>query len=222
MSKSRIIGAGCAGSTIYNCNVNLNTAGGTKKQVTTVAKTDLDSLKKSVEAEVKKKAEEELSKSVAKDEFMIDDMTSIEVTDTEYSGEVGEEAKEIKITASSEIEYYTLQKEQIIKELYAKLEKEKKQSYVVDTSALTYKILDIAENDDGESVDMTIQVTTKQYEKLDDTKLKKSVTMKSASNVDSILKAAYDIQAASVKKATPAFPWLPLFIKNITIETATK
>lgn len=32
MSKSRIIGAGCAGSTIYHCNVNLNTAGGTKKQ----------------------------------------------------------------------------------------------------------------------------------------------------------------------------------------------
>ena len=32
MSKSRIIGAGTAGSTIYHCNVNLNTAGGTKKQ----------------------------------------------------------------------------------------------------------------------------------------------------------------------------------------------
>jgi hypothetical protein len=32
MSKSRIIGAGSAGSTIYHCNVNLNTAGGTKKQ----------------------------------------------------------------------------------------------------------------------------------------------------------------------------------------------
>jgi hypothetical protein len=32
MSKSRIIGAGCAGSTLYHCNVNLNIAGGTKKQ----------------------------------------------------------------------------------------------------------------------------------------------------------------------------------------------
>ncbi len=32
MSKARIIGAGSAGSTIYHCNVNLNTAGGTKKQ----------------------------------------------------------------------------------------------------------------------------------------------------------------------------------------------
>jgi hypothetical protein len=32
MSKCRIIGAGSAGSTVYNCNVNLNTAGGTKKQ----------------------------------------------------------------------------------------------------------------------------------------------------------------------------------------------
>lgn len=32
MSKSRIIGAGIAGSTIYNCNANLNIAGGTKKQ----------------------------------------------------------------------------------------------------------------------------------------------------------------------------------------------
>jgi hypothetical protein len=32
MSKSRIIGAGSAGSTIYHCNVNLDTAGGTKKQ----------------------------------------------------------------------------------------------------------------------------------------------------------------------------------------------
>ena len=32
MSKSRIIGAGIAGSTIYHCDVNLNTAGGPKKQ----------------------------------------------------------------------------------------------------------------------------------------------------------------------------------------------
>lgn len=32
MSKSRIIGAGIAGSTIHHCNVNLNIAGGTKKQ----------------------------------------------------------------------------------------------------------------------------------------------------------------------------------------------
>jgi len=32
MSKARVIGAGSAGSTIYHCNVNLNTAGGTKKQ----------------------------------------------------------------------------------------------------------------------------------------------------------------------------------------------
>jgi hypothetical protein len=32
MSKARVIGAGSAGSTIYGCNVNLNTAGGTKKQ----------------------------------------------------------------------------------------------------------------------------------------------------------------------------------------------
>jgi hypothetical protein len=32
MSKARVIGAGSAGSTIYHCNVNLNTAGGNKKQ----------------------------------------------------------------------------------------------------------------------------------------------------------------------------------------------
>lgn len=32
MSKARVIGPGSAGSTIYHCNVNLNTAGGNKKQ----------------------------------------------------------------------------------------------------------------------------------------------------------------------------------------------
>ena len=32
MSKARVIGACSAGSTIYHCNVNLNTAGGNKKQ----------------------------------------------------------------------------------------------------------------------------------------------------------------------------------------------
>lgn len=32
MSKARVIGAGSAGSTIYHCNVNLDTAGGNKKQ----------------------------------------------------------------------------------------------------------------------------------------------------------------------------------------------
>jgi hypothetical protein len=32
MSKCRIIGAGCAGSSVYSCNPNLNTAGGSKKQ----------------------------------------------------------------------------------------------------------------------------------------------------------------------------------------------
>jgi len=32
MSKARVIGACSAGSTIYHCNVNLNTGGGNKKQ----------------------------------------------------------------------------------------------------------------------------------------------------------------------------------------------
>ena len=32
MSKTRVMGAGSAGSTIHHCNVNLNTAGGNKKQ----------------------------------------------------------------------------------------------------------------------------------------------------------------------------------------------
>ena len=32
MSKARVIGPSSAGSTIYRCNVHLNTAGGTKKQ----------------------------------------------------------------------------------------------------------------------------------------------------------------------------------------------
>jgi hypothetical protein len=32
MSKARVIGACSAGSTIYHCNVNINTAGGNKKQ----------------------------------------------------------------------------------------------------------------------------------------------------------------------------------------------
>ena len=32
MSKARVIGAGLAGSSIYNSNVNLNTGGGSKKQ----------------------------------------------------------------------------------------------------------------------------------------------------------------------------------------------
>ncbi len=32
MGKCRIIGAGSAGSLVYNCNANANMAGGTKKQ----------------------------------------------------------------------------------------------------------------------------------------------------------------------------------------------
>ena len=223
ISKGTQLKIGSLSDSLFIAIADVAFSGGTKKQVTTVSKSDLDSLKKTVEEEIKKQAKAEVEKLVEAKDDMIPELTSIDVTDTEYSGEVGEEAKNISIKASSEINYYTVDKKNIQKKLAELFSKEKKATYSIAENDIIYKVEKAEISEKGDEVDLAVKSSTLQFKEADGEKIKETITFKPVSSVESQIKKVSDIQSIdiiSTAKGIPFSPgWLPLFSKNITVKT---
>lgn len=223
ISKGTQLKVGSLSDSLFIAIADEAFTGGTKKQVTTISKSDMDALKKTVEAEIKKQAESEVEKlKEAKDEI-IPELTTVDVTDTEYSGEVGEEAKNISIKASSEINYYTVDKVQLQKRLAELLEKDKKEAYVISEKDIVYTVADATLDKSGEEVELTLETEAKQYMQLDLERMKNDIRMSSTSNAKTLVKSAYKAQDVVVTPSSKTFPfsppWMPVFKKNISVST---
>ncbi|CAN5167751.1 hypothetical protein BH09PAT2_BH09PAT2_05620 [soil metagenome] len=224
ISKGTQMKVGSLSDSLFIGIVDAAFTGGSKKQVTTVSKTDMDALKKTVEEEIKKQAKAEVQKLIAAEDDIIPELTAVEITDTTYSGEVGEEAKNISIKASSEINYYTIDKKKLQKKLYELLSKEKDSTFSISENDITYKVDEAEIGKSGDNVAITLDASTKQFKGVDLEKIKSDVTFKPISKVETQIKAAYEVAGATVsasgRKLPFTAPWLPLFKKNITVKTS--
>ncbi len=223
ISKGTQLKVGSLSDSLFIAIADAAFTGGVKKQVTTVSKSDLDSLKKEVEEEMKKQAEMEIAQLKEDTDEIITELTTVEVTNTDYSGEVGEEAKNLAIKASSEISYYTIDKKGLKKELSGALSKEKKEDYTIAENAISYEI-DEATIVDGEEVELLLNTTANQYKKVDLERIRDVVAFKQTSKVESEVRSLVKVDKVTIKPAGKTLPfttaWLPFFKKNITIKTA--
>lgn len=221
ISKGTQLKIGNLSDSLFIAIVDSAFTGGTKKQVTTVSKSDLDALKKTVEEEIKKQAKSEVEKLVEQKDSMISELTSVNVTDTEYSGEIGEEAKNISIKASSEINYYTFEKKYLQKKLHELFEQDKKSGYNI-AEDIEYSIKDAEITKDNDEATIEIKALSKQYKQIDSEKIKDMTTFKQASTMENSVRSAFPIDSLEVKSANniPVLvPWMPLFKNNINIKT---
>lgn len=196
--------------------------GGSKKKVSTVSKADLDSLELAVEKKAKDESSKVLGAKISNDEVLISDLSEVDIADSTYSKELGEEASKVGIEASSEITYYTINKKHLLKTLQEELGKESSQDYLLDENSITYKIEQVSHED--EKAILTVNTNANLYKKVDTDQMKKSITLKPIASLTEVLKDRYPVENVEVENTTVSFPlfnsWSPLFKQNIQIVTA--
>jgi hypothetical protein len=198
--------------------------GGSKKKVNTVSKQDIDTLQAKAEKTAEKSLADKLKKEVAKDEILIPGLTKTTVADANYSKEVGEEAQKIAIEASSEMEYYTVSKAGITKELQGKIGKKDANGYKLSPESIRFSIEDI--DNETEEVTLSLNTTADLFKEIDKSSIVEAVKFKQFSDISNILTGKFEIEDATVKNVFPSIPfisgWVPLFAKNITVTTSVK
>ncbi len=195
-------------------------SGGTKKQVTTVSKSDIDELKKKASDEAKKYSQKDVDSLVGKDEVLIDDLSEVVLADTSFSKEVGEEAKEVALTASSDIVFYTVKKIQLEKALFSLLEKKQTGGYRIQEKSLKYNFEKAALNENEDAANVSVKAKAVEIKEISLDLAKKAVAHKMISSLPEAAKHIDSAQGAEMLSQKPSLPlikWTPLFSKNITI-----
>lgn len=199
--------------------------GGSKKEVTTVSKKDIDTLEQSLEKQAKSKSTDVLGTKIGPDEELIPDLTEVKIADSKFSGEVGEEATSLSVNAKSKIDYYVINKPELVKKIREELEKGLDSGFEIDVKYINYEIKGVTEKNSNIILKINIDGTAS---KIVDTNKILGVT--SGKNIASLEKTLTDdFEISKVEFEQPfggKLPflsfWSPLFGKNITISTGVR
>lgn len=197
-------------------------SGGKKEELRTVATKDIDSLEDRVLKKGKESSNTEISKQLKSTEKLIENLTEVAVDSSEYTGEVGEEADEVSITAQVNIEYYVYDEDQLQKELISKLGKEVPQGFQIGTGNVTYKLQEANKNKDDDGVTLEIRSDAKAVKQVEQERIIKRITGKTITSAKQIIQDEFEAERVDIEKnASPLLVFnsmLPFHAKKIEIE----
>jgi hypothetical protein len=200
-------------------------SGGSKKKVHTVAKKDLDDLKKTLAAKATEQSDEKIKSEIKPEEEIIESLTEVNSKDIEFSKEVGEEADEITLKATTEIIFYTYNEVDMKQTLSTALQSDLPSGYKPLVHELVYEIKE-TEKDDESTASLTVDVTEKVAKELQKEKVVSQLSGKSTSQLVTIARNQLEAEDAAVNNVFPALPIikdrLPFFSKNITVTISAK
>lgn len=188
-------------------------SGGTKKDITVVSKEDQDKLSAKIVAELSDKAKEDIQKKSTSDKILIPDFVNTTFDLKSFSKDVGDESKDIAITATVIYQSIAYTKEDLIsfsKELFAKeLGRDELTISIDDTQV---EINDINKKD-SKNVSASLTIRTKIVPKLDTRSIAKKVQGKSFEDAGSALSDIPQKQNISIR-LTPSIFFLPKILPN--------
>ena len=210
------------GSLSINTYFALNEAafsGGTKKEVKTVSKTDLEDLKTVLLAEAKKDLTAKIKKSLKTNEKLFESLTEYEFKSQTFSREVGEEASDLNLKAKVTASYYLYDNRELLVLIKKSLSKEIPEGYSVDEEKIAYNITKAKKT--GDKIVLEIEVKTNAMKTVAPEKVIMAVTGKRSSQLDKIVKTEFGALGYKLD-IKPSWPlignFLPLIKKNINLK----
>jgi len=193
-------------------------AGGSKKDVQTVSKDDLEKLKDTVLSHMVEE-KEVLKKDTNNSERIIDQLTSVKIVNETYSKELGEESKNVSLNAKGLVLFYSYSVDDmkgIITDFSTDFIPK---GYHVPPDNIDYVISD-ARIDDAKNIILSLDVKERTVMQIEEDKITQEIKGRDIDTLSKILKEKYKIQKNIVKVQSP-LPFLtsrlPFFTKNITL-----
>lgn len=192
--------------------------GGTKKDVQTVSKDDLQKLKDSALTHMAKEKDGGV-KNTNNSQMIIDQLTTAKITDESYSKELGEEAKNVSLHAKGTVLSYSYGVDDIRRIITDFSSDFIPVGYHVPSENIEYMVTD-ARIDDTEKIHLALNIKEHAVMKVEQNQIVQELKGKDTDELSKILKEKYKIQTYTTEVQSPFFflkSRLPFFTKNITL-----
>ena len=203
-------------------------AGGTKKDVKTVAKKDLDDLKKTVQELAKKQKSDKIDQTPTQsgqekiDKKILEQLTETSFTEEKFDKEVGEESDTIKLDAKIELKIYSYQEDELKKFLANNLADQLEKGFVLQKDKLTYKLEEAEKNDSEVLLKMAVNGQT--IKDIPNNEVIKLVRGVNSEAVEKLLKNKFKVEGFNLE-IEPKIIFLqnrmPFFGKNISLKISS-
>lgn len=198
-------------------------SGGSKKTVRTVAKKDIDDLKKSLLEKGTKQAVENIKKEQKGGAKILDSLTEAELTSAKATKEVGEESDKVGLTVQVSTTYYYFDEASLKERLASDLKKDVPADFEMDSAALSYTIQKVEKEDD--TVVLSIAAKETASKKISESEVANAVKGKSKNSLAAIIKDKTNATGYKLDISSPIpvlNSLLPFLQKNIVIKTTTE
>lgn len=203
-------------------------AGGSKREVRTVSKKDMDDLEKSIRDLVKKKNLDQIDQSQGKseqknlDRKTLQELTEISLTETKFNKEIGEETDRLDLQAKVSITVYSYKEKELTDRVIMTLSQELQKGFILEKSRLSHKI-GTAQKIDSK-ITVKIAANGRAIRDVSTGEVIKRVKGVSRDGLETSLKNNFKVQGFELD-IEPKIPILenrmPFFEKNISIKISS-
>ncbi|OGK61045.1 hypothetical protein A3G67_04805 [Candidatus Roizmanbacteria bacterium RIFCSPLOWO2_12_FULL_40_12] len=193
--------------------------GGVKRSVQTIAKQDIDDLRKRAMDKAKDFNNKEVESKLQDDVKILKDLSEIQLKNPQFSGEVGEEAGTVSLKSNITITYFSYKQNNLLDLIQEDLKKDIKAGEEIPKDSLEYSIKKITEN--KTDYDILVSVQAKEVRKIAKDELENIATGKKDKDIEKILKDKYGASGLELQVSDPLPLFknrLPFFKKNINLK----
>lgn len=196
--------------------------GGTKKDLKTVAKKDMDDLLKNIGIFAKKQKTDLSQAKKNSDAKILTQLTEVEIAKEKFDKEVGEEADTISLQAEVKLTAYSYTDKEMKDVILKILTKDAEKGFELSNNKLSYSIKDAAKK--GNEVTINVSSDAKSIKDVSADEVIKKVSGKNTGNLKNLLTENFKIEGyeLTVKPKIPLLQNLmPFFEKNITVKISS-
>ena len=197
-------------------------AGGTKKQIQTVSRQDIEDLKKSLTEKAKKDGLDAVKNKLGDTNKLMDDLTDVSLAEIKLSKELGEEAKEVTMNAQAEIKYYYYDTHAMQSYLGSVFKQDAPQDFKVIPDRIKFTVSDVKQEDDAVTAKLSAQAVS--VKEVNPEGIAQEVKGQPKGKLEGIIKQSVQASGYQVDISSPVFffnGWMPFFKKNIDVKTTS-
>lgn len=196
--------------------------GGSKKQVGTVSKQDIQDLKDSILKKAKEEAVSKLKTSSSSGEELIDTLTDTNLDNIKLSKELGEEASNLTMNASANTAYFTYSPKDVRGYLKSTFKGDIPSGFRLDEDKITFEFQDTKQVKDN--ISLTILAKAQILKDVAKSDIVNKIVGKRKTEIEKLLKDDFQASGYEIKTSSSLFfldYWLPFFKKNISLTVSS-
>lgn len=189
-------------------------SGGTKKEVTIVAKKDVTKVTDELPKSLQDKAKEEIGKKINPDEEVLPFYDNVELSKKKLDRNEGDEAKIVTLNATATFTYFTYKKDDLEQFAQTIVKNRLGDDNTISDTGISTTLKDIKDGDDKKA-SAKVTISGGIMPKLDTTKLKKDIAGKSFEEAKDMITKLPQVENVDIRLAPP-IPFLPKILPRLS------